>query len=144
MATSAASSRHRTPRPASTSIWGRAARPKACWGRRGCAASAAVWRGIGGQRQGRRLFRDDDERGRAQRLGITDLNRKYDLLDMAHGDVMFAATGVTNGSMLKGVRRFSGGAFTHSVVMRSKTGTVRWVEATHDFTRKQNFSPLGR
>jgi fructose-1,6-bisphosphatase II / sedoheptulose-1,7-bisphosphatase len=90
------------------------------------------------------LFRNDDERGRAHRLGITDLNLKYDLLDLAHGDVMFAATGVTNGSMLKGVRRFSGGAFTHSVVMRSKTGTVRRVEADHDFTRKQSFPPLGR
>jgi fructose-1,6-bisphosphatase II / sedoheptulose-1,7-bisphosphatase len=98
--------------------------------------AAAALRCIGGQMQGRLLFRNDDERGRAHRLGITDLNRKYSLLDMAHGDVMFAATGVTNGSMLKGVRRFAGGAHTHSVVMRSKTGTVRYVEATHDFTRK--------
>jgi fructose-1,6-bisphosphatase II / sedoheptulose-1,7-bisphosphatase len=106
--------------------------------------AAAALRCIGGQMQGRLLFRNDDERGRARRLGIDDLDRKYDLLDMAHGDVMFAATGVTNGSMLKGVRRFSGGAFTHSVVMRSKTGTVRWVEANHDFTRKQPFAPLGR
>jgi fructose-1,6-bisphosphatase II / sedoheptulose-1,7-bisphosphatase len=106
--------------------------------------AAAALRCIGGQMQGRLLFRNDDERGRAHRLGITDLNRKYDLLDLAHGDVMFAATGVTNGSMLKGVRRFSGGAFTHSVVMRSKTGTVRRVEADHDFTRKQNFPPLCR
>jgi fructose-1,6-bisphosphatase II / sedoheptulose-1,7-bisphosphatase len=106
--------------------------------------AAAALRCIGGQMQGRLLFRNDDERGRAHRLGIRDLDRKYDLLDMAHGDVMFAATGVTNGSMLKGVRRFSGGAFTHSVVMRSKTGTVRWVEAYHDFTRKQPFAPLGR
>ena len=80
--------------------------------------------------QGRLLFRNDDERGRAHRLGINDLNRKYGLLDLAHGDVMFAATGVTNGSMLRGVRRFAGGASTHSVVMRSKTGTVRYVEAT--------------
>jgi fructose-1,6-bisphosphatase II / sedoheptulose-1,7-bisphosphatase len=99
--------------------------------------AAAALRCIGGQMQGRLLFRNDDERGRAHRLGINDLNRKYGLLDMAHGDVMFAATGVTNGSMLKGVRRFHTGAFTHSVVMRSKTGTVRYVEATHDFTRKQ-------
>jgi len=106
--------------------------------------AAAALRCIGGQMQGRLLFRNDDERGRAHRLGITDLNRKYGLLDMAHGDVMFAATGVTNGSMLKGVRRFGSGAFTHSVVMRSKTGTVRYVEATHDFTRKQPFAPLGR
>ena len=106
--------------------------------------AAAALRCIGGQMQGRLLFRNDDERGRAHRLGITDLNRKYDLLDLAHGDVMFAATGVTNGSMLKGVRRFPGGAFTHSVVMRSKTGTVRYVEATHDFTRKPAFAALGR
>ena len=106
--------------------------------------AAAALRCIGGQMQGRLLFRNDDERGRAHRLGITDLNRKYGLLDLAHGDVMFAATGVTNGSMLKGVRRFPGGAFTHSVVMRSKTGTVRRVEADHDFTRKQPFAPLGR
>src|SRR5437773_256273 len=106
--------------------------------------AAAASRCIGGQMHGRRLCRNDDERGRAQRLGITDLNRKYGLLGLAHGDVMFAATGVTNGSMLKGVGRFGSGAFTHSVVMRSKTGTVRYVEATHDFTRKQPFAPLGR
>ena len=106
--------------------------------------AAAALRCIGGQMQGRLLFRNDDERGRAHRLGITDLNRKYGLLDLAHGDVMFAATGVTNGGMLKGVRRVPGGAFTHSVVMRSKTGTVRYIEATHDFTRKQPFAPLGR
>jgi fructose-1,6-bisphosphatase II / sedoheptulose-1,7-bisphosphatase len=107
--------------------------------------AAAALRCIGGQMQGRLLFRNDDERGRAHRLGVTDLNRKYGLLDLAHGDVMFAATGVTNGSMLKGVRRLpGGGAFTHSVVMRSKTGTVRYIEATHDFTRKQPFEPPGR
>ena len=99
--------------------------------------AAAALRCIGGQMQGRLLFRNDDERGRAHRLGITDLNRKYGLLELANGDVMFAATGVTNGSMLKGVRRVHAGAFTHSVVMRSKTGTVRYVEAHHDFTRKQ-------
>ena len=99
--------------------------------------AAAALRCIGGQMQGRLLFRNDDERGRAHRLGITDLNRKYGLLELANGDVMFAATGVTNGSMLKGVRRVPNGAFTHSVVMRSKTGTVRYVEAQHDFTRKQ-------
>src|SRR5436853_7331593 len=75
--------------------------------------AAAALRCIGGQMQGRLLFRHDDERGRAQRLGIADLNRKYDLLDMAKGDVMFAATGVTTGTMVSGVRRFAGGAVTH-------------------------------
>ena len=106
--------------------------------------AAAALRCIGGQMQGRLLFRNDDERGRARRIGITDLDRKYKLLDLAHGDVMFAATGVTNGTMLRGVRRFTGGAVTHSVVMRSKSGTVRYVEARHDFTRKQSFAPFAR
>jgi fructose-1,6-bisphosphatase II / sedoheptulose-1,7-bisphosphatase len=106
--------------------------------------AAAALRCIGGQMQGRLIFRNDDERGRAHRLGITNFDRKYDLLDLAHGDVMFAATGVTNGSMLKGVRRFHRGAFTHSVVMRSKSGTVRYVEAKHNFTRKDPLAPLGR
>ncbi len=98
--------------------------------------AAAALRCIGGQFQGRLLFRNDDERGRAHRLGIKDLNRKYDLLDLARGDVMFAATGVTDGSLLRGVRRYAGGASTHSIVMRSKTGTVRKIEATHDLGRK--------
>jgi fructose-1,6-bisphosphatase II / sedoheptulose-1,7-bisphosphatase len=98
--------------------------------------AAAALRCIGGQIQGRLLFRNDDERGRAKRLGITDLNRKYGLLDLAKGDVMFAATGVTDGTMLKGVRRFQNGASTHSIIMRSKTGTVRTIEATHNYAVK--------
>jgi fructose-1,6-bisphosphatase II / sedoheptulose-1,7-bisphosphatase len=98
--------------------------------------AAAALRAIGGQIQGRLLFRNDDERGRARRLGITDLNRKYSMTEMAKGDVMFAATGVTSGSMLKGVRRFHNGAETHSIVMRSKTGTVRWISAHHNFSIK--------
>jgi fructose-1,6-bisphosphatase II / sedoheptulose-1,7-bisphosphatase len=102
--------------------------------------AAAALRCIGGQMQGRLLFRNDDERGRAHRLGITDLDRKYGLLDLAHGNVMFAATGVTNGTMLRGVRRFPGGASTHSVVMRSESGTVRYIEALHDFARKPDFA----
>ncbi|MBL8645027.1 MAG: class II fructose-bisphosphatase [Rhodospirillaceae bacterium] len=93
--------------------------------------AAAALRCIGGQMQGRLLFRNDDEKGRARKLGITDLNRKYSMLDMAKGNVMFAATGVTNGAMLKGVRRTAHGAVTHSLVMRSKSGTVRYVEAHH-------------
>ena len=98
--------------------------------------AAAALRCIGGQMQGRLVFRNDDERGRAAQWGITDLNRKYSMLDMAKGDVMFAATGVTDGSMLRGVRRSHDGASTHSIVMRSKTGTVRVIEATHSFARK--------
>jgi fructose-1,6-bisphosphatase II / sedoheptulose-1,7-bisphosphatase len=105
--------------------------------------AAAALRCIGGQFQGRLVFRNDDERARATRCGITDFDRKYDLNDLAGGDVMFAATGVTDGSMLKGVRRFAGGAATQSIVMRSKTGTVRVIEATHNFKRKTWYENLG-
>jgi fructose-1,6-bisphosphatase II / sedoheptulose-1,7-bisphosphatase len=98
--------------------------------------AAAALRCIGGFMQGRLIFRNDDERGRAQRCGIKDFSRKYNLLDLAKGDVMFAATGVTSGTMLQGVRRFAGGAVTQSMVMRSKTGTVRIIEAQHNFERK--------
>ncbi len=101
--------------------------------------AAAALRCIGGQFQGRLLFRNDDERGRARRLGLTDLNRKYDLEELASGDVMFAATGVTSGSMLAGVRRVGDGVSTESLVMRSKTGTVRKIETYHNFKRKSMF-----
>lgn len=99
--------------------------------------AAAALRCIGGQFQGRLLFKDEDEKARAKRMGIEDLNRKYTLMELASGkDVMFAATGVTDGSMLRGVRRFPGGAYTHSMIMRSRTGTVRVIEAEHNFARK--------
>ncbi|MFC4351452.1 class II fructose-bisphosphatase [Fodinicurvata halophila] len=98
--------------------------------------AAAALRCIGGQFQGRLTFRNDDERARAKRWGITDMDRKYNLDDLAGGEVMFAATGVTDGSMLRGVRRQPGGAITHSLVMRSKSGTIRFVETRHNFTRK--------
>jgi fructose-1,6-bisphosphatase II / sedoheptulose-1,7-bisphosphatase len=106
--------------------------------------AAAALRCIGGQMQGRLIFRNDDEKGRAARIGIKDLNRKYGLLDLAKGDVMFAATGVTSGTMLQGVRRVAGGAVTHSMVMRSKSGTVRIIEAQHNFTRKTGFLPAAK
>ena len=106
--------------------------------------AAAALRCIGGHMQGRLLFRNDDERTRAKRLGISDFNRKYGLLDLAKGDVMFAATGVTNGTMLQGVRRFAGGAVTHSMVMRSKSGTVRIIEAQHNFKRKTHYEAFAR
>ncbi len=102
--------------------------------------AAAALRCLGGCMQGRLLFRNDDERARATKWGITDFDRKYNIQDMASGDVMFAATGVTNGAMLKGVRRFAGGAETHSIVMRSKSGTVRTIQATHNFNRKKGLS----
>jgi len=98
---------------------------------------AAALQCIGGAILGRLLFRNDDERARAERWGITDLNAIYTTDDLAKGDnVMFAATGVTDGSMLRGVRRYAGGAKTSTIVMRSKSGTVRRIEATHNFKRK--------
>jgi fructose-1,6-bisphosphatase II / sedoheptulose-1,7-bisphosphatase len=106
--------------------------------------AAAALRCIGGQMQGRLVFRNDDERGRASRLGITEFNKKYGLMELAGGETMFAATGVTMGTMLKGVRRFKGGATTHSLIMRSKSGTVRYIEAEHNFDRKTNFEPTDR
>ena len=98
--------------------------------------AAAALRCIGGQFQGRLLFRNDDEKARAARWGVTDLDKKYSMIELAKGNVMFAATGVTDGAMLKGVRRFPGGATTHSVIMRSKSGTVRYIEAHHNFKHK--------
>ena len=105
--------------------------------------AAAALRCIGGQMQGRLIFRSSDERQRAERLGITDFDRKYELNELAGGEVMFAATGVTSGTMLKGVRRFRNGAKTHSMIMRSKTGTVRYIEAEHNFRRKIGFDNTG-
>jgi fructose-1,6-bisphosphatase II / sedoheptulose-1,7-bisphosphatase len=102
--------------------------------------AAAALRCIGGQMQGRLLFRNADERERAVRWGISDFDRKYGLLDLAAGNVMFAATGVTNGSMLNGVRRIPSGVVTQSIVMRSKSGTVRIVEGFHNFDRKPAWS----
>lgn len=98
--------------------------------------SAAALRCIGGQMQGRLLFEDDSQIKRARTMGIIDSSRIYSTAEMAKGDVMFAATGVTAGPMLRGVRRDGNGAFTHSIVMRSKSGTVRYVEAHHNFATK--------
>jgi fructose-1,6-bisphosphatase II / sedoheptulose-1,7-bisphosphatase len=94
--------------------------------------AAAALRCVGGQFQGRLLFRNDDERGRARKWGITDLNKIYTRDELAKGDCIFAATGVTDGSLLKGVKRLKGGVITtHTVVMRASTGTVRWVSGEH-------------
>jgi fructose-1,6-bisphosphatase II / sedoheptulose-1,7-bisphosphatase len=98
--------------------------------------AAAALRCVDGQMQGRLIFETDEQRQRAIAMGHADPDRKFDIHDMARGDVMFAATGVTSGSFLKGVRRWGGGAFTHSLVMRSKSGTVRFIEAQHNFATK--------
>jgi fructose-1,6-bisphosphatase II / sedoheptulose-1,7-bisphosphatase len=93
--------------------------------------AAAALRCVGGQMQTRLVFKKDDERVRAQRMGITDFARKYSLHDLASGDVVFAATGVTDGSMLKGVHWHGEFVTTESILMRSGTQTVRWVKARH-------------
>lgn len=98
--------------------------------------AAAALKCMGGDMQGRLVFMDDHERERAVMMGITDFNRVYNAEDMARGNVFFAATGVTTGDLLKGVRYFSGGAETHSVVMRSKSRTVRFVSSLHYFDYK--------
>ncbi len=94
--------------------------------------AAAALRCVGGQFKGRLLFRNDDERARAAKWGITDLNKQYDLKELAKGDCIFAATGVTDGSLLEGVKSLRRGVITtESVVMRASSGTVRWVKSEH-------------
>jgi len=100
--------------------------------------AAAALRCVGGQFKGRLLFRNDDERARARKWGIEDLNKVYDLNELAKGDCIFAATGVTDGSLLEGVKRRKGGMMTtESVVMRASTGTVRRVSTEYrDLTHR--------
>ncbi len=94
--------------------------------------ACAALRCVGGQFKGRLLFRNEDEKQRARKWGIQDLDKIYDLKELARGDCIFAATGVTDGSLLGGVKRLPGGKLTtHSVVMRASTGTVRWVKGEH-------------
>ncbi|GAA4028742.1 class II fructose-bisphosphatase [Sphingomonas rosea] len=93
--------------------------------------AAAALRCVGGQIEGKLLFRNDDERARAHRWGIEDLDRIYKLDDMAKGDCIFAATGVTDGSLLKGVKRRKSMITTESIVMRASSGTVRRISGEH-------------
>ena len=93
--------------------------------------AAAALRCVGGQFQGRLFFRNEDERTRARKWGIEDLDKVYELKELARGDCIFAATGVTDGSLLDGVKRFRGRMTTNSVVMRASSGTVRWVKGEH-------------
>jgi fructose-1,6-bisphosphatase II / sedoheptulose-1,7-bisphosphatase len=89
--------------------------------------AASALRCIGGQMQGRLTALTEDERRRAAAMGITNLTRKYSIEEMAGGDVIFAATGVTDGSLLEGVKFHHGRVETHTVIMRSATKTVRWL-----------------
>jgi len=98
--------------------------------------SAAALRCVGGQMQGRLLYESDDQIERVRSMGHADPKRCFTCEEMAKGDVMFAATGVTSGAMLRGVSRRAGAAVTHSIVMRSHSGTVRYIEAHHNFVQK--------
>jgi len=101
--------------------------------------AAAAMKCVGGDMQGILRPRNNEEIERAKKMGIPDINRVYGIEDLAAGDVMFAATGVTDGDYLSGVRFFGGGAETHSVVMRSKTRTVRYITAIHHFNYKPTY-----
>jgi len=99
--------------------------------------AAAALECLGGDMQGRLRPRSNEEAERARRAGVKDLDRVYRLGDLVSGtDLMFAATGVTDGDLLRGVRFFGGGARTHSVVMRRASGTTRFIEATHRFDKR--------
>jgi len=102
--------------------------------------AAAALQCLGGDMQGRLRPRNDQEVERARRIGIKDTDRVYRIGDLAKGvDVMFAAIGVTDGDLLRGVRFFGGGARTHSVVTRHRSGTVRFIEASHRFDRRPEY-----
>lgn len=102
--------------------------------------AAAAMRCLGGELQGRLRFRHDEERARAKQMGVAPEGTVYVTEDLAKGDVLFAATGVTKGYLLDGVRFDGIGARTHSIVMRSKTGTVRKIEARHRFETKPAYA----
>ncbi len=101
--------------------------------------AAAALRCIGGEFQGILKPRNDEEIARALKMGVTDINKTWKINELASGEVMFCATGVTSGNFLKGVRFTKTGAITHSIVMRSKTGTVRRIRADHFFDQKPGY-----
>ena len=102
--------------------------------------TAAAVRCFGGFMQGRLIFTCDEERDRARSMGIDTLDRTYLAEEMAKGEVFFAATGVTNGDLVRGVRYFAGGARTHTVVMRSASRTIRFIETLHYFDYKPGYT----
>jgi len=102
--------------------------------------AAAALKCVGGELQGRLRFRNAEEKARAFKMGVKHEDTIYATEDLARGDVMFAATGVTKGYLLDGVRFFGDSAKTESIVMRSKSGTVRVINATHHFNTKPKYS----
>ena len=100
--------------------------------------AAAALRCTGGQMQGRLVTNDEGQKERARKMGIEDFNRKYTAEEMASGDVVFSATGVTNGSMLSGIARRGDEIWTDTLLMRSSTGTIRWIKARHTDPSKFN------
>jgi fructose-1,6-bisphosphatase II len=103
--------------------------------------AAAALRCTGGDFQGVLKPRNPDEAARAARMGIADIEHVFSIEELASGDVMFAATGVTDGFLLRGVRYLGDGAETHSVVTRSRSGTVRFIRARHRFQQRPNYAP---
>lgn len=101
--------------------------------------AAAALQCLGGELQARFTPRDDQEVEQARRLGIKDLERVYTIDDLAAGELLFAATGVTDGDVLQGVRFFGGGARTHSLALRRRSGTTRFIEASHRFDRQPEY-----
>ena len=101
--------------------------------------AAAALRCVGGDFKGRLVYRNEADRVRTKGMGIDDLERIYDIHDLAQGHVMFSATGVTQGTYLDGVRFTRDGAITHSVVMRSESGTIRFIETEHYFDRAPEY-----
>ena len=99
--------------------------------------AAAALQCLGGSIEGQLIFYNDQEILRAKKTGIDDLDKFYSLDDLAHGDIMFSATGVTDGTMLKGIKITKNYAETHSIVMRSKTGTIRHINGEHNFLIKK-------
>lgn len=97
--------------------------------------AAAALRCRGGDFLGRLIYKNDEEKARATRMGIKDLTQTYSINELARGNVMFCATGITQGTFLNGIRFFPGGAHSHSIVMRSETGTVRYIQTEHRFTK---------
>ncbi len=105
--------------------------------------AAAALRCVGGAMQTRLKPRNDDEVRRAKKMGVVDMGHIYNEMELAQGDdIMFAATGVTNGDLLKGVQFRPGGATTHSIVMRAHTHTIRFLETHHSFVNKPTFDQL--